>query len=579
MAGTYLKLADNAETTLNGNITDVADSIVVTSVSTLPSTFPYLLTIWDEAIYPDPSDDPSMEQVLVGGATANTLTSVTRGYGGTSGVAHVDTNRIALLITREVFTDATYGVEPIMDAHMDADTGEHGVGSDYVTKTSKSSQIGEFTATVVVGRGGAVDYICDGVADDVQIQAAIDYVISDGGGIILLRSGIYNLATYLSLSSSVQLTIIGESINDTEITFDDVNVFSSSLTDNATIHCENIKFTGTNTTNGEGMVISESSKTINLIFINCIFDTLVIPVLINNHSGEDYIELGDIVFENCLFDDCARSEADIYRWSPSAIQSILYFSGKKGNDNKLSIKNNMFSKTSSTQRALLSAIYIIGNGNSGTGDDDSTAIVDGNISNNTVEGTTHDPIYISDSRNLTVINNTIENSGRFGLSILRGYKNIVTDNNISNCVLRGFRLEQNSYCVWSNNTSYNINSGLSDYGVLLNSCNNNIFSNNIVDCSGNAFYVGKGTGTGVLYASYGNYVINNRLTNGTGIVYEDATEPLNTIRSPDSWPTISSGSGAPSSTPAKIGDIYIDTSTPAMYYAKGIASSADWIAS
>ena len=41
---------------------------------------------------------------------------------------------------------------------------------------------------------------------------------------------------------------------------------------------------------------------------------------------------------------------------------------------------------------------------------------------------------------------------------------------------------------------------------------------------------------------------------------------------------VSSGSGAPGSTPGKIGDIYVDTNAPALYVAKGIASSADWFA-
>lgn len=42
-------------------------------------------------------------------------------------------------------------------------------------------------------------------------------------------------------------------------------------------------------------------------------------------------------------------------------------------------------------------------------------------------------------------------------------------------------------------------------------------------------------------------------------------------------PFVTSGSGAPSSTPSKIGDFYVDTSTPNLYYSKGTASSADWV--
>jgi hypothetical protein len=45
-------------------------------------------------------------------------------------------------------------------------------------------------------------------------------------------------------------------------------------------------------------------------------------------------------------------------------------------------------------------------------------------------------------------------------------------------------------------------------------------------------------------------------------------------------PIISSGSGAPTSTPSKIGDIYVDTAIathPVYYMANGTASSANWI--
>lgn len=42
-------------------------------------------------------------------------------------------------------------------------------------------------------------------------------------------------------------------------------------------------------------------------------------------------------------------------------------------------------------------------------------------------------------------------------------------------------------------------------------------------------------------------------------------------------PTISSGIIAPTSTPGKIGDIYIDIIGQKLYFAVGSTSSADWI--
>lgn len=41
-------------------------------------------------------------------------------------------------------------------------------------------------------------------------------------------------------------------------------------------------------------------------------------------------------------------------------------------------------------------------------------------------------------------------------------------------------------------------------------------------------------------------------------------------------PTISSGTSAPSSTPTKVGDIYVDTTNLKLYFATGTSSSSDW---
>jgi len=42
-------------------------------------------------------------------------------------------------------------------------------------------------------------------------------------------------------------------------------------------------------------------------------------------------------------------------------------------------------------------------------------------------------------------------------------------------------------------------------------------------------------------------------------------------------PTISTGTAAPATTPAKVGDIYVDTTNKKLYFAAGTSSSADWI--
>lgn len=61
---------------------------------------------------------------------------------------------------------------------------------------------------------GTYDFLCDGTADEVQIQAAIDYVYNTfGGGIVNLTAGIYTLADKLTMRSRVRL--IGNGANTT----------------------------------------------------------------------------------------------------------------------------------------------------------------------------------------------------------------------------------------------------------------------------------------------------------------------------------------------------------------------------
>lgn len=45
---------------------------------------------------------------------------------------------------------------------------------------------------------------------------------------------------------------------------------------------------------------------------------------------------------------------------------------------------------------------------------------------------------------------------------------------------------------------------------------------------------------------------------------------------PDITPSVETGSGAPSSTPQKVGDLYVDTENGNLYFASGTSGSGDW---
>ncbi len=58
---------------------------------------------------------------------------------------------------------------------------------------------------ITVGTSGAVDYLCDGTADDVQIQQALTAVGTAGGGIVLIKKGTYDITAILTIPSNITL--------------------------------------------------------------------------------------------------------------------------------------------------------------------------------------------------------------------------------------------------------------------------------------------------------------------------------------------------------------------------------------
>jgi len=63
----------------------------------------------------------------------------------------------------------------------------------------------------------------------------------------------------------------------------------------------------------------------------------------------------------------------------------------------------------------------------------------------------------------------------------------------------------------------------------------------------------------------------------TGDILQYYAPVANRINGDDYYPTITYGTSAPSTTPTKIGDRYINTSTKKEYCAMGISSSDDWV--
>ncbi|TDD66260.1 hypothetical protein E1262_22530 [Jiangella aurantiaca] len=65
-------------------------------------------------------------------------------------------------------------------------------------------------AFVTVGNDGTDDFPTDGTNDTAQIQAAIDHVAGQGGGIVYIRTGIYNITSTITFPFDPHVRIVGE---------------------------------------------------------------------------------------------------------------------------------------------------------------------------------------------------------------------------------------------------------------------------------------------------------------------------------------------------------------------------------
>lgn len=88
--------------------------------------------------------------------------------------------------------------------------------------------------------------------------------------------------------------------------------------------------------------------------------------------------------------------------------------------------------------------------------------------------------------------------------------------------------------------------------------------------------------TTIAISSDGYIKVSSDVVDFQGIYYLDdysANYDVNSLITRKDAPKIESGIVAPASIPSQIGDIYVDTAAEILYFAKGFASSADWIPS
>ena len=111
---------------------------------------------------------------------------------------------------------------------------------------------------------GTYDYRCDGTDDDVQIQAAIDY-LSDtfGGGTVRLTAGTFIMNGFLTIKSNVTVCGVGPGTIIRRPVATGTAIISMERQTMASLRSVNIDGTGTTYTRTSGLCIINGSSSVN----------------------------------------------------------------------------------------------------------------------------------------------------------------------------------------------------------------------------------------------------------------------------------------------------------------------------
>lgn len=249
---------------------------------------------------------------------------------------------------------------------------------------------------------GDVDQLCDGTADEVQIQAAIAALPAQGGT-VLIRRGDYILASTLTITQS-NVILEGEGRGATTITGPAANQLL--LINNAAVADEsNIRISGITFIDGQ-------------------------TAAAGNHCIE-VKRTNNFTVENCEF----RGSPSTFEWQ------AIEWTASGGTGFNLKIRNNRFQNCGAAESTF--GVLIVGSSTQGVkvldNDwEDCVACVrydgvnTGVIANNTVTDNGSQPFsYISSSSaNISVNDNTVKTSGDGGLTRIRTSSNIDVSDNI-----------------------------------------------------------------------------------------------------------------------------------------------------
>jgi len=354
---------------------------------------------------------------------------------------------------------------------------------------------------VTVGTQIGADYVCGGVADDVQIQAAIDYVYGLGGGIVKILAGTYITSDKIYPKDNVQIVGEGEgtiiqlvsSIGAAKHAFyaDGISDFSiEDLTVDGNI-------TG-NPYDGTGVL-----SLFGTYFLNCTRFRIDGAKFKNFNSDGIHLRMGNNYgkVKNCTVIDCYENGIYAEKGTNLIIEKNTIIGPAVGAGNGIFISMSQ-SKT--------------------------------DVLNNIIYGATQTGIYLSkhtsalNPTNINIHGNIVSGCARAGINALNSIDVSITGNQCVDNTQTGVLIQDSGRVVCDSNViTGNIGYGISVGKSATLSTNINVSNNSVFNNGGSGIVVRQGS----TYVSInGNQVrLNNTLDADYAEIYSYDADYVNII--------------------------------------------------
>lgn len=296
---------------------------------------------------------------------------------------------------------------------------------------------------LTVGNSAGCDYVTDGTADNVEIQAAIDAVNTAGGGTVLVRKGSYSISAPIKMKSSVRLMGEGVStiLNLANTINNDIIACFDSVNGHDNIAIEGFKLDGNkvnNTTAGNGINIKNSRNVLieKVLITGCKQHGINIDGALTEHVQiKDCTSYSNDLAGISLLDGIVRVLVDgNYCYSNGTANIAIngygsYITITRNICKTSGIADNITGYNFQNNHVIVSHNQVFDGNNHGIH-------MAGNyitICNNQVYDTTKDGIFVQTSdlstmQNCIISNNQIRSAGRYGIHINRAKVGSCTGN-------------------------------------------------------------------------------------------------------------------------------------------------------